>query len=138
MRRVFIDSNVPIYAVGGPSPRKDACLAVLASAASGEIELHASVEMVQEFLFHRMRRCDRSDALAQARAVSAAVVLHDFDAAVLVGALTLVEHHGLRGRDAVHAATALRNGFAEIVTSDTDFDRCPGLVRTDPAALTQS
>lgn len=134
MRRVFIDSNVPIYAVGGPSPHKAACLAVLESAARGEVELHASVEMVQEFLFHRMRRCERGEAVGQARAVAAAVVLHDFDAGVVADSLALVEHHGLRSRDAVHAATALRNGFGQIVTVDPDFDRCPGLERVDPSA----
>ncbi len=134
MKRVFIDSTVPIYAVGGPSPHKDACLAVLDAAARGEIELHASVEMVQEFLFHRMRRGDRGEAVRQARTVTSAVVLHDFDDGVLHEALGLVERHGLRGRDAIYAATALRNGFTEILTSDPDFNHCPGLTRLDPAS----
>lgn len=52
-------------------------------------------------------------------------MLHDFDDGVLHEALGLVEHHGLRGRDAIHAATALRNDFTEIVTFDTGVDHCP-------------
>ncbi len=74
------------------------------------------------------------EAVRQARTVTSAVVLHDFDDGVLRDALGLVEHHGLPGRDALHAATALRNGFTEIVTSDTDFNHCPGLTRLDPTS----
>ena len=132
MRRLFIDANIPIYAVGGPSPHKQACLEVLRRAGGGEFTLHASVEMVQEFLFHRMRRCGREVATAQARTLMAAVVLHEFDAVVLDRAITLVADHGMRGRDAVHAATALEAGCTEIVTVDPDFDHCPGLRRLSP------
>ena len=135
MRRLFVDSHEPIYAVGGPCPQKDACLEILAAAARGEVELHASVEMVQEFLFHRMRRAGRENAVEQARLIAAAVVLHDFDGDVLSEALALVERHGMRGRDAVHAATALQSGVVDIVTSDSDFDACPGLRRIEPGDL---
>ncbi|MEZ5087575.1 MAG: type II toxin-antitoxin system VapC family toxin [Tessaracoccus sp.] len=135
MRRLFIDSNVPIYAIGGPSPHKAACLDVLQRAAGGEFELHASVEMVQEFLFHRMRRCDRAEAMAHARTLMAAVVLHEFGVEVLDKAIALVETHHMRGRDAVHAATALHHGLAEILTLDPEFDQCPDLRRINPGEL---
>ena len=135
MRRAFIDSNIPIYALGADSPHREACLEILRQAARGKLELHASVELVQEVLFHRMRRTDAASALSQARMVMAACVLHDFDQDVLGDALAMVERDALRGRDAVHAATALRAGFAEFVTIDSDFDAVSGLVRVDPSTI---
>ena len=42
----------------------------------------------------------------------------------------------VRGRDAVHAATALLAGFTEIVSADKDLGSVPGLRRLDPANLT--
>ncbi|MBK7821741.1 MAG: type II toxin-antitoxin system VapC family toxin [Tessaracoccus sp.] len=135
MSRVFIDANVPIFALGGESPHRVACLNLLERAARGEVVLHASVEMVQEVLFHRLRRGDAADAVAQSRLVAASCVLHPFDGEVLQAAIELVERSGMRGRDAVHAATALEQGFDEIVTVDSDFDRCPGLARVDPGSV---
>ena len=132
MRRLFLDSNVPIYAIGGASPYKEASVSVLAAAARGEVELHANVEMVQEFLFHRMRRCSQTKALTQAKILSRAVVLHDFDAEVLRASFDMVEHYGMRGRDAVHAATAVMCGIPEIVTSDRDFESCHEVQRVAP------
>ena len=41
----------------------------------------------------------------------------------------------LRGRDAVHAATALEHGLVTIISPDPDFDGAPGLTRIEPAAL---
>ena len=38
----------------------------------------------------------------------------------------------VRGRDAVHAATALDAGFDTIVSTDRDFDGIPGLTQRDP------
>lgn len=82
------------------------------------MEFHASVELVQEFLFHRLRRVARAEAVAQARDVADLCVLHSVD------------------RDAVHAATALIDGFPAIVSPDRDFDFVVGLERIDPAAAT--
>jgi len=41
----------------------------------------------------------------------------------------------IRGRDAVHAATALVYGIETIVTPDTAFDGIPELTRIDPMEL---
>ncbi len=128
----FVDTSVLLVAAGGDSPDRAACQAFLQRAREQGRELHASVEAVQEFVHHRMRREGRAPALAKARALADACVLHTFDDEVLRAALRLIEGSDLRGRDAVHAATALRAGFAEIVSLDPDFDRAPGLVRVQP------
>lgn len=136
--RVFIDSNIPIFAVGGESPERVSSRRLMRLAAEGTVELHASVELVQEFLFHRLRRVDRALAVAQARELSGLCVLHAFDAAVLGEAIALVESGELRGRDAVHAGTALQCGFSEIVSFDTGFGQCARLTRLGPDDVADS
>jgi predicted nucleic acid-binding protein len=136
-RRVFVDSAVIAYALGGDHPLQQVCRAILTAAAAGDVELHASTEMVQEVVFHRMRRAGsgpagRLEAVQVGRDLVAACVLHAFDDVVLNRALELVAGSSLGGRDAVHAATASVHGFDGIVTPDRDFDAVPGLVRIDP------
>jgi len=133
--RLFVDMTVFAYAGGGPHELREACRALLALASTGDAQLHASVEVVQEYLFHRLRKVARPQALAEARDVAAMCLLHPFDTDVLELSLALVESSGVRGRDAVHAATALQHGFDTIVTADRDFDQVPGLTRADPRTL---
>ena len=54
---------------------------------------------------------------------------------VLLRARRLIDATQVRGRDAIHAATALGAGFDTIVTTDRDFGSIPGLRRLDPAEL---
>jgi predicted nucleic acid-binding protein len=99
------------------------------------LELHASVELVQEVVFHRLRRRDRVQAVADARLVADSCQLHDFDSGVLRRALSLIAEGTVGGRDAVHAATALEAGIGVIVSNDADFDGIRGLTRIDPRRL---
>lgn len=131
----FIDTSVLLYAMGQPHPLKAVCGAVLAAAARGDVVLHASVDAVQEALYYRARRGPRQEAVADARSLSAMVVLHAFDETTAERMIDLVETTSIRGRDAVHAATALQAGFTEIVSTDPDFDDVPGLRRLDPVDL---
>lgn len=129
----LIDTAVLIYAVGADHPLRAASREIVAAAGAGELELHASVEMVQEFAFHRMRRGDRLAAVRQARDVAGLCILHDFDRAVMQTALDLIaDSDTLGGRDAVHAATAVQHGLSIIISPDTAFDNIPGLRRIGP------
>ena len=122
------------YAVGGDHPEREPCRAILTSAADARVELHASVETVQEFLFHRLRRDARPAAVRQTTRIRDLLVLHPFDLDVVDRMLRLVEGCGIGGRDAVHAATALHVGFGSIVSTDRAFDAVPGLTRLAPAS----
>ncbi len=128
----FLDATIILLAAGEPSTAQRACRSFLEAQAASGSTLHMSVEGVQEVLFHRMRMVDRGTAVAEARDVQEMVVLHRFDEGVLQTAISLVATSTVRGRDAVHAATAIRAGFDAIVTTDSDFDGIPGLRRIDP------
>lgn len=130
--RVLLDPSVFLHALGGEHGLRVPCREVLAHPG---LELHASVELVQEVVFHRLRRVDRDQAVADARLVADSCRLHDFDANVLRRALSLIAEGRVGGRDAVHAATALEAGIGVIVSSDPDFEGIPGLDRVDPRNL---
>lgn len=134
MARVFLDTAVLALAVGGDHPLRAACRSYLHRAERGELEVHVSVEALQELLFHRMRRGERGDAVALVRDVRDLCHVHALDDTVVLRMLDLVGESSLGGRDAVHAATALVAGFVEIVTPDADFDGVPGLRRRAPGA----
>lgn len=136
MRPLFLDSSVPILAFGAASPLRDACRAVLAAGSAGLARLHLSVEGGQEFLFHRLRRTgDPGRAAREFALLDGGVVWHPFDDDILRAAAHVVGRGQLRGRDAVHAVTAVRAGFTEFVSLDPDFDAAPGLTRLDPRDL---
>ncbi|MCA0180715.1 MAG: type II toxin-antitoxin system VapC family toxin [Actinobacteria bacterium] len=128
----FIDSTIPIYAMGADSAWRPRCRAFLARAAAEHRPLHCSVEALQEVLFHRLRRTSREQALAEVAALESSVVAHDFSLDIWRSARQLVAESDLRGRDAIHAATALALGFTHIVSIDADFDGAPGLQRVNP------
>ncbi|PJJ77808.1 hypothetical protein CLV28_1034 [Sediminihabitans luteus] len=133
--RTLVDTAVFAYALGGAHEQRDACRAVIAAAERGVVELHASIELVQELVHHRMRRTNRADAVRQAQLAAAVCVLHPFDRAVLDRSLALVARTTLGGRDAVHAATGLLLGISVILSPDRDYDGVPGLRRVDPVDL---
>ena len=131
---VLVDTSVFVYALGGRHRFQQPCREFLWSARDQGLELHASVEMVQELVFHRMRKVDPRTAVEQGRLAARACVLHAFDERVLGRALEMIEAGRLRGRDAVHAATAEVAGITGIVSTDSAFDDV--IDRIDPAQWT--
>ncbi len=126
----FVDSSVLLYAVGNEHPMRSPCRRFLDDSAN--YPLHASVEAMQEFVFHRLRRSDRAAAVTVTQRMRSTLVLHDFTADVLDQALRLIADTALRGRDAVMAASALSAGFDHIVSVDEDFDDVAVLRRIQP------
>jgi len=132
-RVMLIDSSVPLYALGAQSVWRDGCRGLLAQLANGSITGLASTEMIQEVAHHRLRMTgDHAIAVADARDIAQLVTLVPFDEAVLNIALELIERGDVRGRDAVHAATALLQGITAVASTDPAFDEVPGLTRIDP------
>ncbi len=127
----FVDSSVVALALGGQDSRLASCRELLATATLG-VQFHASVEMVQEVMFHWLRMDPRPDAVDQARRLLEAFALHDLTVSTLSRSIHLAEVGPIVGRDAVHAAGALDAGFTEIVSADRDFDGVAGLRRLTP------
>ncbi len=128
----MVDSSVLLHGFGRDHHWRAACQRIIAAAAEGTVRINVSVECLQEFLLHRLRVTSRETALGDLSAIEAAAVVHDFDAQVWRRAVGLITTAPIRGRDAVHAATALEHGFTEIVTTDADFAVVPGLTPVAP------
>lgn len=131
---VLVDATVVLHALGEAQPQRDLCRAYLAGLWEGRGRAYASTEMIQEVVFHRMRRDDRATAATAAKKLLPLFIVLNFDHEVLDTGLGLIESTSVRGRDAVHAATALAYGIETIASSDPAFDGIPGIRRVDPLA----
>ena len=121
--RVFVDSNVPMYAAGAAHPHKDPCLRFLKRAQRGDIHAVTSTEVLQEIL-HRYHRLGHPEV---AREVYALVVqlcaevlpitIADTDACVDL-------LRDVRGsvRDALHVAVMRNHEVDVVATYDAGFD----------------
>jgi predicted nucleic acid-binding protein len=132
---VVLDAAVALHAVGAAGPERDAARGLIRSLVRRRVRGYASTEMIQEFIHHRLRVTrDRAVATSEARYVMSLVTLLNFDREVLDLSIELIEQTRIRGRDAVHAATALAYGIEAIASPDPAFDGIPGLRRIDPLA----
>jgi len=137
--RIFLDANVPLYAVGAPSPYREPCRRLLLAAAQGNQQFVTDVEVLQELL-HVLRR-DR-DWKRRAPA------FYDFSATMGDSALPVERDDVIRAadladgegrsastRDLIHVAVMRRHGLSRIASADRGFDVFDGVTRLDPAAL---
>jgi predicted nucleic acid-binding protein len=132
----LIDSNIALYALGSESPWREACRHSLVLLAQGTIVGIASTEMLQEVVHHRLHMTgDRSRAVADTHDIMALVRTAPFDDTVLRCALHLIASTDIRGRDAVHAATAITQGVEWVISIDPVFDVIDGLTRIAPTDL---
>jgi uncharacterized protein len=138
VRRYLVDTNVFVYARGREHPYRDPCRAVLKAVQAGNVLLEASVELLQEVTHLLLRRTeDRFSALDEVDEIRAACRVHPLDLETWGIAKELLRSHaGLGTRDAVHAATALQVGLAQILSTDRVFDGIEGVRRVDPAVMT--
>jgi predicted nucleic acid-binding protein len=136
MNRLFVDTNIPIYAAGKPHPLKAPCSEVLELIAQYPSAFVTDAEVLQELL-HRYLSLklwpnpglivvERFEVLM--RGSIEAVGSHD----VLVAARSAHAFPGLSARDLLHLAVARRVGSPAIITADGDFERLPGIDRLAP------
>ena len=128
---IFVDSNVPMYVVGGEHPHKLDAQRVLGQIVAQRQELVTSSEVFQEIL-HRYISTERRDRIERAFATLRGIVddvLAVEEADVLAAKDLVHAHPRLSARDAVHAAVMRRSQIAEILTFDGGFDELTGITR---------
>jgi uncharacterized protein len=127
----FVDSNIPMYLVGGTHPHQMESQVLLERlSASGE-RLVTDAEVLQEIL-HRYTAIGRRDRIGPAFQVLLDVVEDVFavEKADVLRAAEIAQHRAsFSARDAVHIAVMERQGIESILSVDADFDRWPGLKR---------
>jgi predicted nucleic acid-binding protein len=134
---LFLDTNVFLYAAGGPHPLKEPCGRILKAVADGAIEAVVDTEVLQELLYVLERR----SLLKQGTSLVSSVVelvsrvlpvsAHDTELTCKL----LLKSSGLPVRDAVHAAVMMNNGLDTVVTADRHFSMVKGLRCIQPSEL---
>jgi uncharacterized protein len=137
VRRFLFDTSVFIYALGAEHFYRDPCRAILDDAGRGQLIGEASVELIHEFAYVRLRQtANRLAAAESARLIADACTLHPVEPADVDRALELwCEHECLDVRDAIFVAQALNRDIDAILSADRDLDGIPGLQRIDPADM---
>ena len=136
-RRLYVDSNIFIYpAVYDPAaiPEAAKARARLQEIASGSIEAYTSTVTWDEVTWVVRRLFGSEKAAAQGASFLRLPNLRMLrvDVEVVSQAQSILEEFDLKPRDAIHAATAIRNGIESILSFDEDFDRLPNLARVAP------
>jgi predicted nucleic acid-binding protein len=128
---IFVDSNVPMYLVGAPHPRKSDAQRMLETFVADQQRLVTDAEVLQEIL-HRYVAIERLDAIQPAFDALLGVVDEVFavdqDGVERAKRIVLGTRR-LSARDAIHVATMEQHGVARIMSFDTGFDGLPGIQR---------
>ena len=121
--RVFVDSNIPMYAAGATHPHKDPSLRFLQRVQAGEIQAVTSTEVLQEIL-HRYHRLGHPEIARQVYALVVQlcaevlpVTIADMDACV-----DLVTAVDGSVRDALHVAVMRNAGVEPAPSTPAAFD----------------
>jgi predicted nucleic acid-binding protein len=128
---IFVDSNIPMYLVGGAHARKVDAERALEQAVSDRERLVTDTEALQEIL-DRYVALDRRDAIQPAFDALLSVVDEVFS--VDLGAVDrakaiVLGNRRLSARDALHLAVMEREGVHRILSFDRGFDGVPGIER---------
>ncbi len=126
--KIFIDTNIPMYAAGKEHHLKDGCVKILGSVASGDLEAYTDSKVFQEILY-RYYHISQVDMGFQ---------VFDLFSIIMNGNVLPVTHRdvnqarffaeseaaaGLSPRDLIHLAVMLNNGIDTIATTDQAFTK---------------
>ena len=127
---IFVDSNIPMYLVGGAHPNKEVPRRHVERAIIDEERLVTDAEVLQEIL-HRYVAIDRRDAIGPAFESVLGIVdaVLPIELSDVQRARRLLGTPSLSARDAIHAAVMQRHDIDRILSFDRAFDQIPGLTR---------
>ena len=128
---IFVDSNIPMYLVGAPHPRKVDAQRLVEGLIAERRRLVSDAEVLQEIL-HRYVAIDRTEMIQPSFDALLGIVDEVFpvQAATVERAKAIVlARRKLSARDALHLAVMEEQGVNEILTFDAGFDGYPGITR---------
>jgi uncharacterized protein len=130
--KIFIDTNIPMYAGGKEHPLKAGCIDILNSVARGEIEACTDSEVFQEILYRYFNIKQREIGLQ----------IFDLFSQIMNGSVLPVRHEdvikarllsnnetgaNLSPRDLIHLAVMLNYDIRRIITTDQGFNNVRGI-----------
>ncbi|HMH46467.1 MAG TPA: type II toxin-antitoxin system VapC family toxin [Solirubrobacteraceae bacterium] len=120
---IVLDTTVLVYAKGAEHPLRAPCRELVEGIAEGAVQATTSVEVIQEFVHVRARRCGRQDAAATGYDYAELLSpLIDVTREDLRRGLALFERNDRLGAfDAVLAAAAIASNASALVSADIAF-----------------
>ncbi|CAN5638465.1 type II toxin-antitoxin system VapC family toxin [soil metagenome] len=130
---IFVDSNVPMYLVGGDHPLKQRVVELAPRLISARERLVTSAEVFQEII-HRYRAIRETAQLGAAYEALEAMVSTVTDVTKLDvdRARSLAgQYAALSSRDCLHVAVMRRLGTTKVWSYDDGFDVVPSVQRIE-------
>ncbi|HLA15754.1 MAG TPA: type II toxin-antitoxin system VapC family toxin [Candidatus Limnocylindrales bacterium] len=126
---IVLDTNVLVYAVGGPHPLAAPCRALVEAIRDRRIEATTAPEVIQEFVHVAVRRRPRSVvvALAGAYADLLAPLQPIEEPHLRRGLRVFLDYPDLDAFDALLAGTVLEEGLDALVSADAHLQVVNGL-----------
>ena len=137
--RIFIDANVPTYAVGQEHPLREPCRAVLQKIVQGDISACTDTEVHQE-IFYRYWSIKQIEKGVNLSCDFQAIVTDVLPVTAndIQRARELSEEYPyMQPRDWLHLAVMLNNRLTEIISADRHFDEVEHITRLDPIQVWQ-
>jgi len=121
---LYLDAGVFIFAALNRQALGKRARSLIQRIAEGKEEAATCALSVDEIIWIVGKHRSREDALAAGRAFLSVPNLKilPVNQDAILSALTLMRRYGLDPRDAIHAATAVLNRCATIVSADAHFD----------------
>ena len=136
MSRVFIDTNIPMYAAGTRHPLREPSQNVIKATVSGRFDSVTDAEVLQEILYRYFSIGERMKGFRifdNFRRIMLGRILAIEDADVQQARELAERYDQLSPRDLIHLAVMLRNQVLEIITADTGFDAVEEVRRIAPS-----
>ncbi len=132
----LLDTNVILYAFGGPHAYREPCARILRAAETSD-EYVIDVELLQEILHVFGRRGQRTRGAAVFDRVLDLFPdpLPVSRPEILQARLLFARYPSLSARDAIHTAVVVEHGLEGLVTADRDFDPVAEILRFDPLTM---
>lgn len=127
----YLDANVFIYAAMGEESKAVPAQKILQQVADGDMDACTSTLTWDEIVWAVKKALGYGDAIEEGLKFLSLphLKLISADATVVMEAQRIIAEYKLKPRDAIHAATALKNGIKEFVSDDPDFDSVSGIKR---------
>ncbi len=139
MSELFLDVNVPMYAVGKEHPYREPCTWIMTEIAEGRIEAAIDTEIIQEVLYrYGAIRQWRVGVIMAENLLDIVPKVYPIQLADIRLAVKLFGQYRpkeVTARDVIHVAVMRNNGLSEIISTDAHFDLIEGIKRLDPQTL---
>jgi predicted nucleic acid-binding protein len=128
---ILIDSNIPMYLIGGAHPNKEAARRLLEEAVAAHESLCTDVEVLQEILhrYQAIRRLDDIDRAFDALGSFVDVVFPIEHADVERARRIVLGMPSFSARDAIHIGVMQGRDIARVMSFDRTYDLVPGIER---------